>query len=66
MDTICDVKAPSWSGEDVAPFSEFLRAYADFVLRRTTEFGPGFVELLVRSKDFLFVDRDCRTIRIEL
>jgi len=49
MDTICDVKAPSWSGEDVAPMAEFLRGYADFVLRRTTQFGPGFMELLVRT-----------------
>lgn len=47
MDTICDVKAPSWSGEDVAPMAEFLRGYADFVLRRTTQFGPAFAELLV-------------------
>ncbi|CAB1098446.1 unnamed protein product [Ectocarpus sp. CCAP 1310/34] len=46
MDTICDVKAPSWSGEDVAPMAEFLQGYADFVLRRTTQFGPGFAELL--------------------
>ncbi|CAM9308243.1 unnamed protein product, partial [Ectocarpus fasciculatus] len=46
MDTICDVKAPSWSGEDVAPMAEFLQVYADFVLRRTTQFGPGFAELL--------------------
>lgn len=51
MDTICDVKAPSWSGEDVTPFSDFLRAYADFVLQRTTQFGPGFAELLVRWKE---------------
>ncbi|CAM9479597.1 unnamed protein product, partial [Ascophyllum nodosum] len=46
MDAICDVKAPPWSGEDVAPFSEFLRAYAEFVLYRTTHFGPGFGEVL--------------------
>lgn len=51
MDTICDVKAPSWSGEDVAPMAEFLRGYADFVLRRTTQFGPAFAELLVRSRE---------------
>ncbi|CAM9316838.1 unnamed protein product [Scytosiphon promiscuus] len=46
MDTICDVKAPSWSVEDVAPMKEFLRGYAEFVLRRTTQFGPDFRELL--------------------
>lgn len=51
MDTICDVKAPSWSGEDVAPMAEFLRGYADYVLRRTTQFGPDFRELLVRERD---------------
>ncbi|CAM9997027.1 unnamed protein product, partial [Laminaria digitata] len=53
MDTICEVKAPSWSKEDVAPFSEFLRAYARFVLLRTTQFGPGFGELLDTFKMFV-------------
>lgn len=49
MDTICDVKAPSWSGEDVAPMAGFLRGYADFVLRRATQFDPAFGELMVRD-----------------
>lgn len=76
MDTICDVKAPSWSGEDVAPMAEFLRGYADFVLRRTTQFGPDFRELLVReitaglatnvSPDFVLMEAYARSIEPEL
>lgn len=54
MDTICEVQAPSWSFENVAPFSEFLRAYAHFVLLRTTQFGPGFGEVLVRKNRHIF------------
>lgn len=55
METICEVKAPSWSSEDVTPFTEFLRSYARFVLLRTTQFGPGFGELLVRKKHKRFL-----------
>lgn len=50
MQTICDVRPPPWSDEDVAPFSEFLKVYADFVLQRTTEFGPRFAEVMVRRR----------------
>lgn len=49
MDTICDVRASPWSGEDVRPFASFLAVYAEFVLQRATRFGPGFTELMVRG-----------------
>lgn len=55
MGAICDVKAPPWSGEDITPFAEFLRAYAEYVLYRTTQFGPGFEELLVRGRSISYV-----------
>ena len=55
METICEVKAPSWSSEDVTPFKNFLGAYARFVLLRTTQFGPGFGELLVRKNTTAFI-----------
>lgn len=58
MGAICDVKAPPWSGEDITPFAEFLRAYAEYVLYRTTQFGPGFEELLVRGRSISFLTCD--------
>lgn len=62
METICEVKAPSWSSEDVTPFKEFLRSYARFVLLRTTQFGPGFGELLVRKKEHALFYHVCRIL----
>ncbi|CAM9862466.1 unnamed protein product [Choristocarpus tenellus] len=46
IESITNVKAPAWSGEDVRPYSTFIRTYATFVMQRVSHFGPGFVELL--------------------
>ncbi len=42
ISTTCTVLSPPWVGEDVLPYSNFIKRYAEYVFNRVAWFGPGF------------------------